>query len=211
MQKGKFIVIEGCDGSGKTTVIEKLREEFKDNPEYVFIKAPGSTALGEVIRKILKNKKYSDICPKTWLYLFMSTMIELVEKEIKPNLEQGKTIICDRFAMSTWVYQNAMDKSLASLIETLVSDLTKHVKVDKTIYLDVDLDIIKSRTKLRSSKEDNDFIDEAKDTFFKDILTWYTLCILGATFPKELIGKVSKIDAKQSFEDVFKQVKQSLL
>lgn len=57
---GKFIVFEGCDGSGKTTIINKLKKHFKDNKKVLFIKEPGSTELGECIRDILlSNKSYT--------------------------------------------------------------------------------------------------------------------------------------------------------
>lgn len=213
MQKGKFIVLEGCDGSGKTSVIELLKKDFKDDPNIIFIKAPGSTSLGNAVRNILKSKKYANCEPKTWLYLFMATMVELIEKEIKPNLEKGKTIICDRFAMSTWVYQNSMCKGMTELISTIISDLTKtNVKVDKTIFLNIDLDTIKQRIKVREDKEkdENDFIDEAKTEFFNEVLTWYNMGMSGL-FYKELLGDPHIIDAKQQLNDVYKNVKEIIV
>lgn len=202
---GKFIVVEGCDGSGKTTLIKKLKEYYKKikKDKIIFLKEPGSTKLGECIRDmILKNKDLEDISVQTQLYLFMAARIELIEKVIKPKLKEGYTVICDRFALSTWVYQNAMDSSLSNIIKFLIEDLSRRIKVDGTIYLSIDASTAISRINNEDRKKDNNSFDEKDAIFYGSILLWYNMGLLGVEFPKNLLGEVINIDASLKPKDI---------
>ena len=102
MKKGKFIVICGVEGSGKGTQINLIKEHFKGNDNIVFTREPGGTDIAEKIRDIILNE---NIDPLTEAYLFAAARREHIINKIKPSLEEGKTIICDRFVYSSLVYQ----------------------------------------------------------------------------------------------------------
>ena len=121
--KGLFVVLEGLDGSGKTTQAIRLYNRLKRRgiPASLF-REPGSTDLGEDIRRILKSGTVDH--PITELLLFNSARSSLVSQKISPALANGQVVICDRFASSTIAYQgygsgiNLKDSSSFSIITT---------------------------------------------------------------------------------------------
>lgn len=101
-----FISIDGGDGSGKSTQIALLAEYFRARGDSVLIcRDPGSTPLGEVIRDILLNSKNLSIADLSELFLFMTARAQMVEELIRPALAKKKTVLVDRFLLSTVVYQ----------------------------------------------------------------------------------------------------------
>lgn len=105
MQRGKFIVFEGIDGCGKSTQSRILFERLqKEGVPSVLIREPGSTPLGEQIRKILLESNI-EIHPLAEVFLFNSARCHLVHTVIMDELKKGKTVICDRFFYSTAAYQ----------------------------------------------------------------------------------------------------------
>ena len=193
MRPGKLIAIEGCDGSGKTTLINSLKEKYKNDPKFIFVKEPGSTAFGEEVRKIIFDNKYKDLSVSTLLFMFMASRMELLSKVIKPALQEGKTVICDRFALSTWVYQNAMDNMLKNLLTQLMLYLSSEIKVDNTIYLALDINTLKSRLDTRNN---NNFLDQKPLSFYESILIWYDLGLHQVGFPENLLGEITIISNK---------------
>lgn len=105
MQRGKFIVFEGGEGSGKDTQVDRLKERYTGYDSVVFTREPGGTGMGEKIRSLLLSPDSSDMTVRTELLLFLAARAQLVEQVIRPALEAGKTVICNRFGLSTIAYQ----------------------------------------------------------------------------------------------------------
>ena len=78
MSKGKFIVIEGCDGCGKSYLIKKLKEEYKDNKNIIFIKEPGSTTFSKNVAKLIKDNPELD--EEIKMHLFSAERLDLLQK-----------------------------------------------------------------------------------------------------------------------------------
>jgi dTMP kinase len=134
MKRGKFIVIDGIDGSGKSTQMSLLRKRLGKRAVFTF--DPGGTDVGNAIRElVLKNKKLS---PLTRLYLFLAARAALVEEVIAPALARGKTVICDRFDSSTYTYQVYAGKHPEYLkaVESF-KDASKGIRPDAYIILDM--------------------------------------------------------------------------
>ncbi len=101
-----FITFEGGEGSGKTTQIAMLAEYLERQGRAVVVtREPGGTPAAEAIREFLMDAKQSGISPLTETLMFLAARSEHVEKLIKPSLAEGKWVLCDRFADSTFVYQ----------------------------------------------------------------------------------------------------------
>ncbi|MDZ4285285.1 MAG: dTMP kinase [Patescibacteria group bacterium] len=104
MQRGKFIVIEGGEGSGKDTQIELLREAFERRGDIVFTREPGGTALGERLRSIVQDRS-SEIVPEADLLLYSADRAQHIAEVVVPALMAGRHVISNRFALSTIAYQ----------------------------------------------------------------------------------------------------------
>jgi dTMP kinase len=103
---GLFITMEGSDGAGKTTQIEKLKDYLSSKGyDIILCREPGGTAISESIRNIILNKEFTEMSYMTELLLYASARAQLVEQVIKPALKENKIVICDRFVDSSAVYQ----------------------------------------------------------------------------------------------------------
>lgn len=103
---GMFLVMEGPDGSGKSTQIALLKEYLKEKGwECLVTREPGGTAIGEAVRKIILNPEYKEMSDVTEMLLYAASRAQLMAEVIIPALEQGKIVISDRFVDSSIVYQ----------------------------------------------------------------------------------------------------------
>jgi len=138
-KKGLLITFEGGEGCGKSTHVNLLRDYLKNKGfEVLIIREPGGTKTGEKLRKILLEEK-SEIAPLTELLLFLASRRELTVKVIKPALQKGIIIICDRFMDSTVAYQGygrGIDIKLISKLNNMV--VGKETFPDLTFILDTD-------------------------------------------------------------------------
>jgi len=176
-KKGKFIVLEGGEGSGKSTCIEVLKERLLMiyGPDaFLFTREPGGTAVGENIRRMLMSKDPGLQCmqPLTELMLFCAARAEHVQTVIKPALHRGIHVVCDRFDASTIAYQiDALERNdLRSDFQTLNALAIGDRKVfhqwmggphpDMYIILDVDPLIGLHRTAGAKGKDTTRFDDK---------------------------------------------------
>ena len=104
--KGLFIVMEGPDGSGKTTQINLLEQYLKEaGYECLITREPGGTVIGEEVRELVLNPEYKEMSPVTEMLLYAASRAQLVHEVIGPALEAGRIVISDRFVDSSIVYQ----------------------------------------------------------------------------------------------------------
>ena len=133
-----FLTLEGIEGAGKTTLLENLAEVFRTlNHEVLVTREPGGCALGRDLRALLLNPE-SDICPEAELFLFLADRAQHVAEVIRPALDRGMVVLCDRYADSTIVYQGygrGLDvERLRLLNDMAVGGLWP----DRTFVLDMD-------------------------------------------------------------------------
>lgn len=162
--QGKFIVLDGPDGCGKTTQA-KLLAEYLERQGLDVIKThdPGGTVIGDKIRKLLKYGS-KDIDVKTEVMLFMASRAQLVTEVIGPALKSGKTVLCDRYISSTCAYQGAGGFSIEKILE-LGRFAVGDTWPDITLVLDLPPEKGRQRTGVTRSKtvdtdyEQNHFFD----------------------------------------------------
>jgi dTMP kinase len=135
---GLFITFEGGEGCGKSTQARLLRDNLEQqNIPVVLTHEPGGTSLGTEIRKLLKRKRDSSIAPQAELFLFAASRVQLLAELIRPALEEGKVVICDRFTDSTLVYQG-YGRGLDFTAITMVNNMaTRYLNPDLIILLDI--------------------------------------------------------------------------
>jgi dTMP kinase len=104
--KGRLIVFEGGEGSGKSTQLEKIYAHMKRlNNKTVLLREPGGTAISEMIREVILNPANTAMSEKTELLLYIACRAQLVEEKLIPLLKSGYTVLLDRFYLATVVYQ----------------------------------------------------------------------------------------------------------
>lgn len=161
-KRGKFVAIEGGEGSGKTSVVKFLEEKLVNRGDVVFTREPGGTAVGEKVRNLLMDKGNKDILPITELFLFCGARAQHVKELISPSLKAGKTVISDRFDASTVAYQLFGREKLDLMEDFLkLNAIAKNeIEPDAVIWLDVDPEIGLARKEKSEEGKSTRFDDE---------------------------------------------------
>lgn len=138
--RGKFIVIEGLEGAGKTTAHQVILKELEQAgiTDVVMTREPGGTPLAEKLRHLIKHETEEAVSDKAELLMLYAARVQLVENVIKPALAEGKWVLGDRHDMSSQAYQGGGRKLDRKLLETLKESVLGTFEPDLTIYLDLD-------------------------------------------------------------------------
>ncbi|MBN2311359.1 MAG: dTMP kinase [Candidatus Hydrogenedentes bacterium] len=136
--KGAFITIEGVEGCGKSTQVIGLKH-YLESMDYVVevTREPGGTSAGEAIRAVLLDSAQKDLSPTAELLLYAAARAQHVDQRIRPALEAGRIVLCDRFADSTTAYQGAGRAIDPADLEELHRLATRGVWPDLTIVIDL--------------------------------------------------------------------------
>lgn len=192
MKKGIFISIEGPDGSGKSTQIENIKQFFSDkNIDMVFTREPGGTAIGERIRDIILDKNCKEMSYMAEAMLYAASRAQHVEEVIKPALEAGKIVMCDRFVDSSIAYQG-YGRKLGEAVAIINSFAIGNCIPDITFLLKLDPSIGRGRIKA----SDQDRLEQEQDDFHFDVYTGYLE--LEEKYKDRIVG----IDASKSIEEI---------
>ncbi len=144
--KGKFIVLDGPDGCGKTVQLELLAVRLKDEGiPTVQTNDPGGTPIGDQISSLLKYDAKGHMDAVTEAMLFMASRAQLVAEVVKPAVETGKTVLCDRFISSTCAYQGSSGYPVEKIIE-LGRFAVGDIWPDLTVIIDVPVEEARERT-----------------------------------------------------------------
>lgn len=195
---GLFITIEGADGAGKTTQIEKLKDYLSGKGyDIILCREPGGTAISEEIRKVILNKDFTEMGYMTELLLYTSARAQLVEQVIRPALNAEKTVICDRFVDSSAVYQGVARGLGVELVYQVNEYAIGDTMPDVTILLDVP-----GKTGIRRKKTQGelDRMELEADTFHEKVSDAYRS--LGEKFPE----RIKRIDGTQKIEEIHDQI-----
>ena len=161
--RGRFIVVEGIDGSGKSTVAARVAEELKRRGRKVLrTREPGGTLLGEKIRALLLDAKNSEMVPFTELFLYMASRAQLVDEVIRPSLAKGVDVVCDRYYYSTAAYQGAAGKVGIDTVIAVAEKIAKFQKPDVVILLDLNPELARSRDGIRNDRVESKGVDYQK-------------------------------------------------
>ena len=199
MKKGFFITFEGADGCGKTTQ-SKLVQEYLENSGYrvVWTREPGAKGLGQKIRELLLHYD-GDVAPMCEAFLFLADRAQHIEHMIKPAVEAGKIVICDRHTDSTIAYQGYGRGEDIKQLKYLNELATGSVKPDLTFVFDVSTDIAQKRV-----GEEKDRMESAGIEFHKKVRQGYL------EIAKLEPERVKVIDANNNIEKVFEDTKKTL-
>ena len=133
-----FITFEGPDGAGKTTQMQLLAAHLRGQGHRVHCtREPGGTPIGDQIRRILHDVDNAEMTPLAEILLYSASRAQLVAQKIKPLLQAGVIVLCDRYADSTYAYQGYGRGLDLSILKTITEFATQGLQPDLTIYLDL--------------------------------------------------------------------------
>ena len=175
MSKGVFITLEGTEGSGKSTQLKTIEQYLQQhNRRYIKVREPGGTPIAEEIRNLLKTSRKDDaMCDTTELLLMYAARAQLVNTVIKPAIEQGVDVICDRHDLSTVAYQGGGRGMDLSEIKAISKVVLGDFKPNLTILLDIDPIKGMQRAKARGEL---DRFEQSKMDFFVRVRNTYLEC-----------------------------------
>lgn len=193
----RFIVFEGLDGSGKSSLINHLGH-FLNSMSIPFIKTrePGGTLLGDEIRELIMRVTGESPTPRTELLLYEASRAQHVDKVIKPHLEMGQWVLCDRFAASSIAFQAGGRQISEKWVHTLNEFATNRLEPDLTVLLDLSVHEAKRRRENRErnggpsadriESEADQFHDRVRNSFLTQAhLNPYKWLILDASHTQE--------------------------
>ncbi len=196
MKEGRFISLEGIEGSGKTTSLQTINKILGDqNINHINTREPGGSSIGDELRKLLLNKRTS-ISSEVELLLMLADRKDHVDKVIKPNLNKGTWVVTDRFMDSTIAYQGGGRGLEISRIE-LIAEVLELPIPSLTLLFDLPVDLAFQRI---SNREDLDRFESEPKEFHKKIRETYLRL---AEKNKE---RIVIIDSSKTLKEVSAQV-----
>lgn len=138
IKKGKFVTIEGCEGVGKSTQLRLLKDYCSERGiDALFTREPGGCAVSEKIRSVILDPENGDMTDLTELFLYCAARSQHTQTVIKPAIEQGKIVFCDRYCDSTAAYQGYARGININVINALNDAAMSGVNIDCTVFMDV--------------------------------------------------------------------------
>ena len=196
--KGLFIVMEGPDGSGKTTQINLLKEYLEEaGYECLITREPGGTVIGEEIRQLILNPEHKEMSPVTEMLLYAASRAQLVHEVIGPALEEGKIVISDRFVDSSIVYQGIARKLGISTVSAVNAPGIGIYRPDGIFFID-----LSEAEGLRRKKEQKnlDRMEQVGIDFHHMVSEGYRKVLSGRP-------EVMKIDGGRSIDTIQKKIR----
>lgn len=202
MSKGKFIVVEGIEGAGKSSAIEVVKQMLeKHDINHISTREPGGTPLAESLRDIVKSAKHNEtLTQETELLLMYASRSQLLANRILPAIEKGEWVIGDRHDMSSRAYQGGGRMFDDEVMDMVAQVTLKGFSPDLTLYLDISPEQGLSRAQARGEL---DRIELEKIDFFHRVRNKY-LEIAKAD------DSIVIIDASQAMENVHKDIRKQL-
>lgn len=194
-----FITLEGTEGVGKTSNLEYLKSLLDQSDiDYIVTREPGGTALGEALREILLGEDFEGMSDDCELMLMFAARAEHLAQVIRPALERGQWVLCDRFTDATYAYQGGGRQLDMQRIAGLEQWVQGDLRPDLTLLLDAPVELGRERAGKRSAP---DRFEQEKDAFFNRVRQAYL--DRAAQEPK----RIKVIDASQGLDEVASQIK----
>ena len=197
--RGVFITLEGGDGAGKSTQMRRVRGWLEQRGhEVITTREPGGTTLSELIRDVVLHGDHPEMSAHTELLLIFAARAQHVESLIKPALEAGRTVLCDRFTDASYAYQGAGRGLPRSDIAALEQMVQGDLRPDLTLLLDLPVETGLARASERGSEDrfetqSGTFLERAREAYLQR----------ASEFPE----RYEVVDAAHNEQHVWRQIK----
>ena len=203
VKKGKFITLEGGEGTGKTTNIAFIQEFLQSKKiPVITTREPGGTELAEKIRALLLDSNVEELTPQAELLLVFAGRAQHIAHVIQPALARGEWVLCDRFTDATYAYQGGGRGLPVSAIQWLENFVQEELRPDLTLLFDAPVETGIARAKERSERPDR--FESERMAFFEKVRETYLKRARSST------GTTFVLDAGQALDEVRKQIIQAL-
>lgn len=205
MTNGIFITVEGPEGAGKTTIINMIAEELRnDGYDIILTREPGGSPIAEKIRKIILDKEHTEMDSRTEALLYAAARRQHLVERIKPALDKGQVVLCDRFIDASIVYQGFARKIGIDEVLAINRFAIESVMPNLTLYFDIEPEIGLERIRNHRQGQVNRLDLETLE--FHQMVREGYLQLLNK-FPE----RIKKINANQSIQSVMEEAKHLLL
>lgn len=197
--QGLFITVEGPDGAGKSTLIQRLEKKLLEELTVPLVRTrePGGSEIAEKIREVILDPKNTAMDDRTEALLYAASRRQHIMEKIKPSLAEGKVVLCDRFVDSSIAYQGAGRGIGVEEVATLNRFATEDLTPDITLYLDVDAQVGLNRIASKNSNREKDRLELEAISFHNRVRNAYKVLL------KKHPERIQLIDASQNADDVF--------
>ena len=216
MPRGLFITLEGLDGSGKTTQINRLAAWLtKRGHAHVVTRQPGGTATGERIRALVLDSRATGLAPMAEMALMFADRAQAIAEVIEPALEQGKIVLCDRFTDSTGAYQGGGRELGSEIVLKLDRLLCGNLQPDLTLLLLPPLDRSLARARRRNDRvaaqtgQDEGRFELEQDAFHHRV--WQKYREIAARCPERVVLIEGDLNVGEVHEKIVAAVAERLL
>jgi len=200
--RGTFITIEGIEGAGKSTMADRVAAWLENaGHRLVRTREPGGTVLAEELRRILLDRKNSELCSRAELMLVFAARAQHLDELIRPALANGQTVLCDRFTDATWAYQGGGRRLPSEEIRVLETLVHGDLQPDLTLLLDLPVELGLQRATDRSAA---DRFESESPAFFQRVREAYLERAATARL------RFAVIDASADVETVWARVERVL-
>ena len=201
--RGRFITFEGGEGCGKSTQVRRLCDALSSaGIDVRLTREPGGTWLSESIRHLIKDQREDPPCDRSELLLFLAARAQLVRNVIRPALESGAWVVCDRFSDSTVAYQG-YGRGLPLDVIRLANDFAcDGLEPDLTLYLSVSPETARARRRIReeATSTEADRIESAGDAFHARLAEGFE------AIARACPHRMRTVDANGSVDEVWERI-----
>ena len=200
--EGRFIVLEGSDGSGKSTMADRIGKYFNEKGRLIeFTREPGGTQISEKIRELILDRDNIEMDYRTEALLYAASRAQLVSEKIIPWLKAGKVVISERYVYSSLVYQGLGRGLGIDEVKKINDFATAGIKPDLVILLDVEPE---KALKRKLSLDGGDRLENEDISFHKSVYEGYKE--LSSYFPEIIV-----IDGERTIDEIFEDIKELLI
>ncbi|MGA3263334.1 MAG: dTMP kinase [Terracidiphilus sp.] len=216
MPRGLFITLEGLDGSGKTTQINRLAAWLKKHGQQpILTRQPGGTPTGDRIRVLTLDSRSTALSPLAEMALMFADRAQAIAEVIQPALEAGKIVLCDRFTDSTEAYQGGGRQLGSAVVLSLHRLLAANLQPDLTLLLLPSLEVSLARARHRNQREnkksgqDENRFELEEDAFYRRV--WEKYKEIAAREPQRVVLIQGNLTIDEVHERIVKAVAERLL